>query len=70
MNDANSTDSLEAEIIRLLSVVQKCVAQALLSPPKLTHALVRAFYPRKKPTKFGVRCTARTFPWPAALWSG
>lgn len=48
MNDANSTDSLEAEIIRLLSVVQKCVAQALLSPPKLTPALVRAFYPRKK----------------------
>jgi uncharacterized protein (DUF1778 family) len=43
----------EAEVIRLSLADQECFAQALLSPPKPTPALRRAFDRRKKLLRAG-----------------
>lgn len=41
----------QAEVVRLSLADQECLAQALLSPPKPTPALERAFARHRKPSR-------------------
>ena len=48
VQDAAQRAIEQAEVIRLTLADQRCFAQALLAPPKLTPALERAFVRRSK----------------------
>lgn len=48
VQDAAQRAIEQAEVIRLSLADQECFAQALLSPPKVTPALKRAFARRRK----------------------
>ena len=48
VQDAAQNAITQAEVIRLSLADQECFAQALLSPPKVSPALKRAFTHRRK----------------------
>ncbi|MHA7601031.1 type II toxin-antitoxin system TacA family antitoxin [Alicycliphilus sp. T452] len=48
VQDAAQNAIAQAEVIRLSLADQECFAQALLSPPKVSPALKRAFTRRRK----------------------
>ena len=48
VQDAAQNAITQAEVIRLSLADQECFAQAMLSPPKATPALKRAFTRRRK----------------------